>query len=88
MTTTLFCRTDWEYWKLSGQNKDKKLFDGAVDRALELFDLTLEEQRRREIGRAREVFCDLIFGDGVYKSSLRDLNEYFLSFALAARKDY
>lgn len=70
------------------QNKDKKLFDGAVDRALELFDLTLEERRRREIGRAREVFCDIIFGGGVYKSSLRELNEYFLSFALAARKDY
>ena len=58
----------------------------------ELFDLTLEDQRwrecRREIGRAREVFCDFVFGDGMYKSSLQELDKYFLSFVLAARKDY
>ena len=77
---------------LHWESKDKKLFDGAVERALELFDLTLEDQRwrgrRREIRRAREVFCDLVFGDGVYRSSLQELDKYFLSFALAARKDY
>lgn len=77
---------------LHWDGKDKKLFDGAVERALELFDFTLEDQRwsgrLREIGRAREVFCDVVFGDGVYRSSLRELDEYFFHFALAARKDY
>ena len=54
------------------QGKDKKIFDGAVRRALELFDLTLEDERWRkqllEIARAREVFVDAIFGGKEYKS--------------------
>lgn len=72
------------------RTKDKKLYDGAVERALELFDLTLADSRwkgrRWEIARAREVFCDAIYGGKEYKSSLEDLNKYFLQFALAARK--
>ena len=69
--------------------KDKKLYEGAVERALELFDLTLEDPRWRgrlwEIARAREVFCDIIFGRNEYKSSLNDLLRYFDQFAYAAR---
>ena len=72
-------------WK----SKDKELFWAAVERALELFDLTLEdsrwEGRRREIARAREVFCDAVFGGKEYKSSLEDLTHYFDQFAYAAR---
>ncbi|OGF64165.1 hypothetical protein A2661_00260 [Candidatus Giovannonibacteria bacterium RIFCSPHIGHO2_01_FULL_45_24] len=71
------------------QAKDKKLYDGAVERALELFDLTLEDKRWRgrliEIARAREVFCDAISGGREYKSSLEDLEKYFLQFASASR---
>ena len=71
------------------QGKDKKIFDGAVERALELFDLTLEDERwrkrLREIARAREVFVDAIFGGKEYKSSLEDLEKYFMQFARAAR---
>ena len=70
------------------ENQDKQLFWGAVSRALELFDLTLEDPRwkgrRREIGRAREVFCDAVYGGKLYKSSLKDLTRYFDQFALAA----
>lgn len=72
------------------QGKDQKLFEGAVDRALELFDLTLADRRwkgrLREIARAREVFCDAVFGKGrEYGSSLKDLEDYFFHFAFAAR---
>lgn len=72
------------------QGKDEKIFNGAVERALELFDLTLEDPRWKgrwhEIARAREVFVDAVFGGKEYKSSLADLEKYFMQFALAARK--
>mgnify|MGYP001599270616 FL=1 len=71
------------------QGKDEELFNGAVERALELFDLTLEDprwrKRMREIARAREVFCDTVFGKKEYQSSLEDLLRYFDQFAYAVR---
>ncbi len=74
-------------WK----DKDEKIFNGAVDRALELFDLTLQDQRwkgrLKEIGRAREVFCDAVLGGKAYGSTLESLNKYFLDFAMAARNN-
>lgn len=72
------------------QGRDEKLFQGAVERALELFDLTLGDPRwkgrLREIARAREVFCDAVFGGKEYRSSLEDLERYFYHFAYAARR--
>ena len=74
---------------LRWEEKDRKYFDHAVERALELFDLTLADQRWRrrlkELTRAREVFCDAVSGGKEYKSSLADLDRYFFSFAFAAR---
>lgn len=71
------------------QGKDEKIFQNTVNRALELFDLTLDDARwkgrLREIARVREVFCDIIFGDNKYNTSLKDLDGYFSQFALAAR---
>lgn len=71
------------------QGKDEKLFQGAVTRALELFDLTLEDPRwkwrQREIARARELFCAAVFGNNEYHTSLQDLVRYFDQFAYAAR---
>jgi hypothetical protein len=68
---------------------DEKRFEGAVTRALELFDLTLSDPRWRkrlkEIARAREVFCDTVYGDHEYKTTLEDLDKYFTYFAFAAR---
>jgi hypothetical protein len=68
------------------QGRDKKNFDGAVDRALELFDFTITDPRwrgrLREIARAREVFLDATFDSAVYGSSLEDLDRYFFEFAL------
>ena len=71
------------------QNRDEKLFWGAVERALELFDLTLDDSRwngrYKEIARAREVFVDAVYGGENYNSPLRSLIGYFDEFALAAR---
>ncbi len=72
------------------QHKDEKLFMGAIERGLELFDLTLSDPRwkgrRFEIGRAREVFCDAVYGGTLYNSSFEGLQKYFDLFAFAARR--
>lgn len=61
----------------------------AVERALELFDLTLADRRWRhrlkEIARSREVVCDYLVGDNAYGSTPESLDAYFLPFAVAAR---
>ena len=71
------------------QNRDEKLFWGAVERALELFDLTLADPRwdgrHKEIWRAREVFVDAVYGGENYNSPLQNLVRYFDEFALVAR---
>jgi len=65
-------------------------FAAALDRALELFDLTLADDRwatrRKEIARAREVICDFLVGDNEYGSSAEYLDAYFLAFATVARQ--
>ena len=63
----------------------------ALVRALELFDLTIADERwrgpkLREICRAREVVCDFIVGDNEYRSTAASLDVYFLPFAVAARR--
>lgn len=64
-------------------------FAGALDRCLELFDLTLADDRwhgrRREIARAREIVCDFLVGDNSYGSTAESLDAYFLAFAVASR---
>ncbi|MBI4034083.1 MAG: hypothetical protein HY378_00860 [Candidatus Brennerbacteria bacterium] len=71
------------------QSKNEKFYKDAVLKALDLFDLTLEDPRwlgrRREIARAREVFCDAVYGGKLYKSNFGDLIKYFDQFAYAAR---
>jgi len=63
----------------------------ALERALELFDMTAADERwrgprRREILRAREEVCRLFFDDEAPVGSSRGLREYFLRFAVAARR--
>jgi len=74
-------------WK----GKDEKLFESAILRALELFDLTLEDSRwrksLREIARARELFCDAIYGNNEYNTTLEDLERYFFYFAYLSRRN-
>lgn len=64
--------------------------DAAVNRGLELFDLTAADQRwrgprRREVLRAREEFCALFWGDREQPEARASLSRYFLYFAMAAR---
>jgi hypothetical protein len=62
----------------------------ALGRALELFDLTLDDHRwstrRKEIARAREAVCDFFVGENDFGSTAESLDAYFLAFALAARR--
>ena len=73
-------------WKNKGNEEYSR---GAVVRALELFDLTLDSQkglrRLREIARAREVVVDYFWGDNEYGSTETSMRQYFDWFALAAR---
>lgn len=65
--------------------------DAAVNRCLELFDLTAADDRwrgarRREVLRAREQFCALFWGDDRRPGDAASLSRYFDYFALAARR--
>ena len=65
--------------------------DAAVDRGLELFDLTAADQRwrgprRREVLRAREEFCALFWAEHDQPNAAASLSRYFLHFAAAARR--
>ena len=68
------------------QGRDESAFWGAVSRALELFDLTQMDNRwnnrRKELDRAKEIFSDAVLGGREYSSSLKDLESYFMLFAL------
>jgi len=66
-------------------------WEGALVRALELFDLSARDPRwhgppRREILRAREEFCRLFFDPSVPADAPQSLRRYFLHFAVAARR--
>jgi hypothetical protein len=65
----------------------------ALDRVLELLDLTLADIRHhqnparlREIARAREVVVDYFAGPHQYGSTAASLQKYFDAFAVAARR--
>lgn len=61
----------------------------ALDRALELFDLTLADERwqgrRREIARARESVASHFYADD--RDGGDSLDRYFVQFAAATRRD-
>jgi hypothetical protein len=65
--------------------------DRAVERALELFDLTAADERwrghrRREVLRVREEFCALVLSGEAAPGAAASLERYFLQFALLARR--
>ena len=72
------------------RDRDERLATRALERALELLDLTLGDPRwrgrLREIARARELLCDAATGGHAYGTTLDDLDRYFLAFATAARR--
>lgn len=64
----------------------------AIDRALDLFDATIEclacerSPRLKEVLRAREEFLRLFF-DGTFDADADSIERYFMHFAIAARKN-
>jgi hypothetical protein len=71
---------------------DDARLSAAIDRALELFDLTLADSRwggprLREIARTREVVLDFLVGDNIYGSTPELIDAYFLAYAMAARRN-
>ncbi len=75
------------FWQKRGDNEKS---NNALERGLELFDLTIADSRWRhrlkEIVRMREVVCDYFYGDNHYQSTAEWLDKYFLQFAIAARR--
>lgn len=72
--------------------RNEQMARGALERALELFDLTLDDPRHRqsvarlrEIARAREVVADFFAGPNDYGSTAAGLQKYFDAYAIAAR---
>ena len=64
----------------------------ALYRALDLFDLTLDDPRHRqsprrlrELARAREVVVDLFGGSNQYGSTAESLQRYFDAYAVLHR---
>lgn len=78
---------------LRWRSRDARIAQGAMERALELIDLTLADPRHRrsvarlrEIARAREVLVDFLVGSNEYRSTGAALQRYFDAYAVASRK--
>ena len=61
--------------------------DKAIDRALELFDFTVEANidnhaRLTEILKARDEFCDYFFADNSYHTDPAKMQKYYDGFAM------
>ena len=70
------------------QSRNPDLARAALYRALDLFDLTLDDSRHRqstarlrEIARAREVVVDMFDGPQQYPGSVASLQRYFDAYA-------
>jgi hypothetical protein len=73
-------------WK---ERKNADYSQQAFERALELLDLTIADEKNkkklRELLRTREVLADyFVFGNS-YKSTAKSWRNYFLAFGFAAR---
>jgi hypothetical protein len=72
--------------------QDAARSQAACFRALDLIDLTLDDERHRcqparlrELARAREVMVDFLAGSNEHRSTAESLERYFTQFAVAAR---
>ena len=76
---------------LRWRSRNPEIATGALHRALELIDLTLDDPRHRaslarlrEICRARELLLDFLVGPNHYRSTEKSLQRYFDAFGIAA----
>ena len=74
------------------QAHDTERFDGALDRALDLFDATTEHlvsqhsPKLREVLRSRDQYLSLFF-DNTFEADASKVGDYFMQYALAARSN-
>ncbi len=74
-------------WRKKNEEYSKK----AVNRALELIDLSLADKKNRkyfklkEIARLREILVDFFYYENQYSSSEEWLRKYFYAFTYAVR---
>ncbi|MEX2013993.1 MAG: hypothetical protein WD896_01410 [Parcubacteria group bacterium] len=72
------------------ENKDESRFYIAVEKGLDLLEATIKDSRwgskNREIILAKELFADAVLGGKEYKTSLADMEKYFMQFAMLAMK--
>lgn len=72
---------------LKWSNKNIGYSNAANNRALELFDLTLQGKRTyselKEIARARELWLDYFVGNNQYKQTAKQWEKYFMQFNYA-----
>ncbi|MBI2057804.1 MAG: hypothetical protein HYT63_02365 [Candidatus Yanofskybacteria bacterium] len=73
---------------LNWRGKNHNFSQAATDRALELLDLTIADDKNRKYGkelwRIREAVVDFFYFDNQFKSSELSWRRYFDAFAYAA----
>ena len=72
---------------LKWHDKNPSRADKAIDRALELFDLTISANkdnspRLREVLIAREEFCDYFFGGNSWHTDPNIMQKYYDGFSM------
>lgn len=77
---------------LNWQKKNNQAYaQKAIDRALELLDLTILDSRwhnrLKEILLSRGAVADYFYGKNEFQSTPENLEKYFYYFAVAARKN-
>ncbi len=74
---------------INGQKKNEEYRRKAIERALELLDLTIADiknrSRLKELTRLREALIDFFYFDNQFSSSIESWRKYFFAFAYAAR---
>ncbi len=80
-----------EVYRATDKFKKNKieLYQKAFERALELIDFTLSDERwkgrKKEISRVREIFCALFYGESnseILDKEMEELNNYFTQFGI------
>lgn len=71
---------------------DTTRFEAALNRALDLFDATTEQlivvrsPRSKEVLRAKDQYLALFFDD-TYEDDAENIENYFMQYAIAARRN-
>lgn len=75
------------YWETHNDPANR---ERALERSLELLELTLDDQRwksgLKEIARLREVICAWLYHQTFFDISLKELEDYCISFAIRLEK--